>query len=147
MADTMSTEDRLAVMDLIASYAYCLDAADVEGYVNNFAPDGVFEGKNLVTGREWRHEGRDAIRPFVHGLLEQRRAGPGTMLHILGIPSIHGTSERCSARTYVMVLTMNQDPNAITLPLVGVYTDDIVKIDGRWHFQHRFDRLDMSSER
>ena len=37
----MSADDRLDIMDLIARYAYTLDSGDLDGYVNNFAPDGV----------------------------------------------------------------------------------------------------------
>jgi hypothetical protein len=34
---------------------------------------------------------------------------------------------------------------SIGVPLVGSYTDEIVKIGGRWYFQNRFDRLDLSA--
>ena len=52
----LSADDRLDIMDLIARYAYTLDSGDLDGYVNNFAPDGVlFE----------QHQGQVAIREYV----------------------------------------------------------------------------------
>ena len=67
MAYRLTADDRLDIMDLIARYAHTLDTGDLDGYVNNFAPDGVlFE----------EHKGRDAIREYVAMLMRQGRAGP-----------------------------------------------------------------------
>jgi uncharacterized protein (TIGR02246 family) len=135
MADAMSAEDKLAVMELIADYAFRLDSGDLDGYVDNFMPDGVFEG---TAGR---FEGRNAIRAYVGSLFENRSAGP-TMRHVLGIPSIQGDGERCRARTYVMIPGQT-DGNAISIPLVGIYKDEIVKADGRWRFARRTAQMDL----
>ena len=57
-ANRLSADDRLDIMDLIARYAHTLDSGDLDGYVNNFAPDGVlFE----------RQKGRQQIRDYVAG--------------------------------------------------------------------------------
>jgi hypothetical protein len=82
----LSAEDRLDIMDLIARYAYWLDSGDLDGYVNNFAPDGVlFE----------QLQGRGAIREYVAMLMRQGRAGPlanGDVAyrHFVGSPVIGG---------------------------------------------------------
>ena len=39
----MDLEDRFAIQDLIADYAYFWDAQDPEGWARLFTPDGVFE--------------------------------------------------------------------------------------------------------
>ena len=39
----MDSEDRFAILDLIADYRYFWDAQDPEGWARLFTPDGVFE--------------------------------------------------------------------------------------------------------
>lgn len=50
--------DRAAISDLIVEFARCLDVRDWEGYVANFADDGVlelpfasFEGREAIAAR------------------------------------------------------------------------------------------------
>lgn len=50
--------DRAAISDLIVNFARCLDVRDWEGYVENFAEDGVlelpfgtFEGRDTIAAR------------------------------------------------------------------------------------------------
>jgi uncharacterized protein (TIGR02246 family) len=141
MADTMSPEDKLAVMDLIADYAFKLDSGDLDGYVDNFTPDAVMVNSrgNLV--------GREAIREYVAHLIEVREAGPGSLHHIMGVPSIHGDSERCYAECYVMIPgdkpNEGADGKRVFFALVGMYQLDIVKHEGRWRFAKRVTRMDL----
>jgi uncharacterized protein (TIGR02246 family) len=143
MASTISAEDRVAVMNLIADYAFRLDNADLDGYVDNFTPDGVFDGGG------GRIEGRGAIREYVGGLLANRPPGtPRGLRHIMGVPSIQsggeGDGERCRAQTYVMI-PGSTDDGQIRVAMVGMYTDDIVKADGRWRFAVRHIRMALTS--
>lgn len=139
MADTTSAEDKVEVMNLIADYAFRLDTADLDGYVDNFAPDGVFDS----TGG--RFEGREAIRTFVAGLLQNRRAGTSsTLRHVMGIPLIRGDGDRCRAETYVMIPGGTGD-GQIKVAMVGTYKDEIVKVDGRWRFAVRHIRMALTS--
>src|SRR5690606_33756419 len=115
--------------------------ADLDGYVENFAPDGVFDGSG------GRVEGREAIREYVGGLLANRGPGAtGTMRHIMGIPRIQGDGERCRAETYVMIPQGTED-GRIRIAMTGTYTDDIVKVDGRWRFAVRHIRMALTSPR
>lgn len=139
MADTLSPEDKVAVMNLIASYAFKLDASDLDGYVDNFAPDGVFDSTN------GRIEGRQAIREFVGRLLENGRAGKdGTLRHVMGIPRIEADGDRCRAQTYVMIPGRTDD-GQVRVMMTGTYTDDIVKVDGAWRFAVRHIRMALTS--
>ena len=86
----LSADDRLDIMDLIARYAYTLDSGDLDGYVNNFAPDGVlFEHQRaasrfVTTSRMLMREGRAgplpngdvAYRHFVGSADHRRRRRP-----------------------------------------------------------------------
>jgi ketosteroid isomerase-like protein len=135
----LSFEDLTAVQELIASYAEYIDEGNLDGYVNNFAPDGVFES------RAGRVEGRDAIRAFVQSIFTANRAGPTSLLrHVMGFPVIRGGGDRCTARTYVIIPRRDED-GEIRIPMVGTYRDDIVKIGGRWYFEKRSILMDLMS--
>jgi len=126
----LSADDRLGIMDLIARYAYTLDSGDLDGYVNNFAPDGVlFES----------HRGQAQIREYVRMLMQQGRAGPlpnGDVAyrHFVGSPVIDGDASRATVHSYLLWVNMGSDPPVSS---AAEYTDDVVKLDGRWVFQSR----------
>jgi hypothetical protein len=126
----LSAEDRLDVMDLIARYAYTLDTGDLDGYVNNFAPEAVlFES----------HRGRDAIREYVAMLMRVGRAGPlpnGDVAyrHFVGSPVIDGADDRATVHSYLLWVNMGSEP---PVSAAAEYTDEVVKLDGRWYFASR----------
>jgi uncharacterized protein (TIGR02246 family) len=126
----LTADDRLDIMDLIARYAYTLDSGDLDGYVNNFAPDGVlFED----------HHGREAIREYVGMLMQQGRAGPlpnGDVAyrHFVGSPVIDGADDRAIVHSYLLWVNMGSDP---PVSAAAEYTDEVVKLDGRWYFARR----------
>jgi hypothetical protein len=140
MAEEMSAEDRVAVMELIARYAKCIDSGDLDGYVANFTPDGVIEwdGGSAV--------GREAIREWVGRLMARGGIGatPAQVRHFVGLPYITGGSERCSASTYVIIFAL-VSAGAVAVPSVGSYADTIVKVDGRWLFEKRVMRADLGA--
>ena len=130
--DALTAEDRLAVQDLIASYARCLDTADVAGWVDNFIPDGVLESLNGTV------VGHDELRHWMTTLLEFGEVGldPPIMVHVVGLPQIRGTRERCVAKTYGIVLDYDAERN-IRVPIVGYYLDACVPDGDRWRFERR----------
>lgn len=126
----LSADDRLDIMDLIARYAHTLDSGDLDGYVNNFAPDGVlFE----------QHQGQAAIREYVGMLMREGRAGPlpsGDVAHrhFAGAPTIDGKSGRATVHSYLLWVRMGSEPPVCA---AAEYTDECVKLDGRWVFKSR----------
>jgi hypothetical protein len=126
----MTADDRLAIMDLIARYAYTLDSGDLDGYVKNFAPDGVlFED----------HRGQAQIREYVAMLMRQGRAGPlpgGDVAyrHFVGAPVIDGDASRATVHSYLLWVNMGSEP---PVSAAAEYTDECIKLDGRWKFQSR----------
>jgi hypothetical protein len=132
MADAhrLTADDRLDIMDLIARYAYTLDSGDLDGYVNNFAPDAtLFE----------QHHGRAQIRDYVGRLMRQGRAGPlpnGDVAyrHFVGSPVIDGHAQRATVHSYLLWVNMGSEP---PVSAAAEYTDECVKLDGRWYFQSR----------
>ncbi len=76
----LAIEDRLAIQDLIAAYAWALDTGDVEGLVACFTPDTrmveeVFEDPDI-----W--EGHDGIRRPRSGITSTRPDFPGRQHHV-----------------------------------------------------------------
>ncbi len=127
----LSAEDRLDIMDLIARYASTLDAGDLDGYVNNFAPDGIlFES----------HHGRAQIREYVAMLKREGRAGPlpnGDVVHrhFVGSPTINGGDGHATVHSYLLWISLGTDP---PINAAAEYLDECVKLpDGRWYFATR----------
>src|SRR5438552_6150831 len=81
----LSTADRVSIMELIARYARCLDSGDLDGYVNNFAPDGVLFGS---------HVGHGQIREYVGQVIQRRAADPKRRMHFVGSPVIEGNAQQ-----------------------------------------------------
>jgi len=129
-AEPLSALDRLDIMDLIARYARTLDSGDLDGYVNNFAPDAdLFE----------RCHGREEIREYVAQLMREGRAGPlpnGEVAyrHFVGFPTIDG--DRSGATVHSYLLWINMGTNA-PIQAAAEYIDQCVMVDGRWLFQRR----------
>lgn len=130
MPEQLTVAERQGVVDLIAEYAHALESGDLDGYVETFAPNGVFE-----IGGE-RYEGRQAIRDLVAHLYAIGQDGPGGNRHILGLPHITGTVEGCAARTYVLIASGANRPGT-PVQTIGQYHDRIALSDGRWRFVHR----------
>jgi uncharacterized protein (TIGR02246 family) len=123
----LSIEDRVMITDLIARYARTLDSGDLDGYVRNFAPDGVlFEA----------HRGHDAIRSYVAGVIARRQADPNRTRHFAGAPTIDGAgdTEHATVHSYLLWITEGAE-----LPIheAAEYNDVVVKHDGRWVFESR----------
>ncbi|MBC2777027.1 nuclear transport factor 2 family protein [Parasphingopyxis marina] len=128
MPKQLTVGERLDVMELIADYASKLESGDLDGYVDNFTPDGVFEARSGC------YEGRSAIRDMVAHLYEIGQDGPGGNRHILGLPYITGADEGCAAQTYVMIASGAGDAPVHS---VAQYHDRIALSGGRWRFAHR----------
>jgi uncharacterized protein (TIGR02246 family) len=127
----LTAEDRLDIMDLVARYASTLDAGDLEGYVNNFAPDGVL----------FEHQvGRDAIREYVGKLMEEGRAGPlpnGDVAYRHFAQSVTIDAEsatRARVHSYLLWVFMGDEP---PVKAAAAYLDEVEKVDGTWYFKSR----------
>jgi 3-phenylpropionate/cinnamic acid dioxygenase small subunit len=140
-ADAMTAADKQGVMDLIARYAICIDSGDLDGYVANFVPDGAVEwaGGGAV--------GHEAIRRWVGGLMASGRIGgePAQTRHFVGLPYITADSQRCTARTYVIIFSLPHGEQTIAIPSVGSYTDTCVKTEAGWRFEKRVILSDLGA--
>src|SRR5678816_4715611 len=99
-ASQLTTEDRLSIMELLARYARCLDSGDLDGYVNNFAPDGVLFGS---------HVGHAQIREYVGQVIARRNADPARRMHFVGFPVIDGDAQRATVHSYLLWIQLGAE--------------------------------------
>lgn len=135
-AGSLSVEDRLAIQDLLARYAWALDTGDVDGLVACFAPEAVVIEDVFEEPDRW--EGHEGIRR----LAEHYRNAPGFpgRQHHVSQCLMEGDGERASAKSFAFVTECHGEP-PYTLRFTGYYEDKLVKRDGRWLFLERVIRL------
>jgi ketosteroid isomerase-like protein len=129
-------EDRIAITDLIARYAWALDTGDVEGLVGCFAPDCVVIEEVFEDPDRW--EGHEGVRELAEHY--RNSAGfPGRQHHV-SQSLVEGDGEHCRVRSFAFVTECRGEP-PYTLRFTGYYEDQIAKRGGEWLFQQRIIRL------
>lgn len=115
--------DRIALQDVMLSYAAGVDERDFDLYRSCFADDVEVVG----FGDETVH-GAEAWLAYVKNALE--RFGPTQ--HMLGpqLATVDGDNAHC--RTDVQALHYLKEPEGSTLTLWATYKSDMRRIDGRW---------------
>jgi len=132
----LTTEDRLAIQDLLARYAWALDTGDVDSFVACFTPDAVVIEEVFEEPDRWvGHEG-------IRRLAEHFRAVPdfpGRQHHV-GQTIIEGTAPIWTARSFAFVTECRGEPPYV-VRFTGYYEDKLVKVDGEWLLKERIIRL------
>jgi len=134
---TASVQDRAAIQNLIANYAFALDTLNADLYASVFAPDAQFTfGGNT-------YKGRDQIRGVITSLKERRAAQPASdkptpkSYHAITNTLIEFTNDhQAHHRSYWQTLS-GPSSGPFTVGGMGVYEDTIVKSNGEWLIQKR----------
>lgn len=115
--------DRIALMDVMASYAKGVDDRDLDLYRSCFADD-----VEVVGFGEETYRGADAWTAYVVQALE--RFGPTQ--HMLGpqLASIEGDTAHC--RTDVQATHYLKDAPDTTLTLWATYETEMTRVNGVW---------------
>jgi ketosteroid isomerase-like protein len=132
----ISVEDRVAIQDLIARYAWALDTGDIDSLVACFTADAVVIEEVFEDPDRW--EGHEGIR----ALAEHYAASPGFpgRQHHVSQSIVEGSGECCSVRSFALVTECRGEP-PYTLRFTGYYDDQLVKVGGEWLFKERTIRL------
>jgi hypothetical protein len=127
----LSTDDRLAIAELVAIYCHALDLGRWDQFRALFTDDcrldfgsamGVFEGAEGVRRFTDTMAGIDLLmRHYVTNLV------------------LAGDGQRARGEAYVLAITGPVGASATT---TGRYEDEFVKVDGRWRIRVRRARLD-----
>lgn len=137
MHKAMTPEDRFAIADLIARYGWALDTGDVDAFVACFAPDGAMIEEVFEDPDVW--EGRDGIRRLAEHYKGIHNF-PGRQHYCANLLVTPQGDDRAHVRSFALVTECQGEP-PYKLRFCGYYDDELVRLDGQWHFQKRVVRL------
>ncbi len=121
---TLSLEDKYEIIELTAKYCFAVDFHDGEALTRLFTDDGVLEWYERIRGR-------DVLRVSAKGTEELRAFGAGRR-------ALSGTPEAKVAPTgHVVEGDGDTATHRCYLGANGVYTDEVVKVDGAWRIKQR----------
>ena len=138
--------DRLAIRELIESYAHCADRRDAKGQMALFTADThfvVYMDANDPKPSQELHS-RDALAP-VFAALNQYQA----TTHFVGQSTVFTlTSERGTGEAYCLAHHVTVKGTTRRLMLASLrYYDTFEKIDDNWLFAERLLYVDWMDER
>jgi uncharacterized protein (TIGR02246 family) len=136
MSQPLSAEDRLAILDLFARYAWAYDCGDAQAYADTFTPDGVLADEN-----DLRAVGRPAIAEAIRTFFDMR--GGDVWQHHNDHLRIQGDADQCTVHSYWAVLTHRRTDDGYGVSSLGWYVSRCRKIDGVWLLAERTFYMDM----
>lgn len=126
-------EDRLAIIDLIASYGPAVDRGDSSAASDLWAPEGAYDVGGMI-----RVEGADAIGALFDGPTHQSLVAQG-VAHVLSTPRIAITGDRACAVNYSCMFV--RGVNGFTTQRVAANRWILTRVDGSWRVTERINRL------
>ena len=122
----LSTEDRLAIGELVAAYCYAIDLGRWETLSELFTDDCRLDfGETMGV-----HEGSAGLATFTTLL----RSAPVRMRHYVTNVVVRGDAEQARAESYVLAFV--GEPGDLR-QTTGRYEDELVKRGGRWRIRTR----------
>jgi hypothetical protein len=138
--------DRLAIRELVETYAHCADRRDAKGQMALFTEDTHFvvymDAKSPTPSQELHS--RESLAP-VFADLNQYAA----TMHFVGQSTIFTlTSDRATGEAYTLAhhLTIGGAKRSLMIAALR-YSDQFVKIDGAWLFAERKLYVDWLEQR
>ena len=127
----MTTDDRVAIADLIARYAHVVDSGNFD------ALDGLFTADARIDFTAFGGPAGSLgdIKQFLHDSLGIFRRTQ----HLMGLPLIDVDGDRATARTSCTNPMVIDDPDGTTkVWLIGLwYDDEFARTDDGWRFTSR----------
>ncbi|WP_232492357.1 nuclear transport factor 2 family protein [Novosphingobium kaempferiae] len=121
-------EDRLAIRELLETYADAVTRRDAEAWGATWAQDAEWSLP------DYPELGTTKGRPAIVGMwIEAMKAYPGIMFEAWP-GSVEVSGEHAVMRSYTSEV---YDQDGVTMRDRGVYEDTCVKIDGKWLFKSR----------
>jgi ketosteroid isomerase-like protein len=138
--------DRLAIRELVESYAHCADRRDAKGQMALFTPDTHFvvymNAKDPKPSQELHT--REALAPVFDDLNKY-----AATMHFVGQSTILTlTSDRATGEAYTLAHHLTVDGTKRRLMIATLrYNDSFVKTNGEWLFSERLLYVDWIEER
>jgi len=138
--------DRLAIRELVDSYAHCADRRDAKGQMSLFTADTHFVVfMNAKDSKPtWELRSRDALAPVFADLNKY-----DATTHFVGQSTIFSlTDKEASGETYCLAhhVTVAEGKRCLMIASLR-YLDTFVKQDGGWLFAERRLYVDWTEER
>lgn len=121
----LSTEDRLDITQLYASYNFSLDFGDSEAWANTFTADGTFSS---ATGT---FNGPEQLKAFADGFASRMKARHWTNNLV-----IESAGEGATGKCYLVLYRLGGEGGPAILTS-GIYNDELVKTGEGWRFKSR----------
>lgn len=138
-------DDARQIENLIYLYAERLDAGDLDGVAELFRHGRIRPAPEAPDGATF--EGRDAVRALYARATRLYEDGTPRTRHLTSnlILEVDGDAGTAAARSSFTVL---QQTEALPLQpiVVGRYHDTFRRLDGRWWFDTRVMRIDLTGE-
>jgi ketosteroid isomerase-like protein len=138
--------DRLAIRELVETYAHCADRRDANGQMSLFTEETHFvvymNTKDPKPSQELRS--REALAPVFADLNKY-----AATMHFVGQSTILTlTGDRATGEAYTLAhhLTIGGEKRQLMIAALR-YLDTFVKIDGAWFFAERLLYVDWLEER
>jgi hypothetical protein len=138
--------DRLAIRELVESYAHCADRRDAKGQMALFTPNTHFvvymNAKDPTPSQELHT--REALAPVFDDLNKY-----AATMHFVGQSTILTlTSGRATGEAYTLAHHLTVDGTKRRLMIAAIrYNDSFVKTNGEWLFAERLLYVDWIEER
>src|SRR5580692_6296764 len=138
--------DRLAIRELVETYAHCADRRDAKGQMSLFTADTHFvvymNAKDEKPSQELHS--RDELAPVFADLNKY-----AATMHFIGQSTIFSlTADRGTGEAYCLAHHVSVDGDKRRLMIAALrYSDTFVKIDGSWLFAERLLYVDWIEER
>jgi len=138
--------DRLAIRELVETYAHCADRRDAKGQMALFTADTHFvvymSAKDPTPSQELHS--REALAPVFAGLNQY-----DATTHFVGQSTIFTlTGDQATGEAYCLAHHVTVDGGQRRLMLASLrYYDTFVKMDGVWLFSERLLYVDWVDER
>jgi len=129
----MSTEDIVAIEQLLYRYCHVVDRGTVEALAGLFHPTAVLLP---VYESDKRYEGREAVLAWYTSFHRTVRASTKFLRHKIESPAITVDGDRATSVCYLDADTINISKNE-PITTLGRYDDKLIKEDGIWYFKER----------
>jgi hypothetical protein len=122
----ISPEDRFAIQDLFARYAWAIDTEDWQGYTDCFTSDAVLE---MPAGRFHGHT-------EIYDYVKNRDMWLGSQHYFGQVLVEKGDAERAFLRSYSQIVYRRSD-GSCGFRVLGIYEDTCVRTARGWLFAER----------
>lgn len=119
----ITSEHKLAILDLAARYDRAIDERQTEAWLATWAPDGVLEGP-------FGSYGGDELRRFAAGFLDAGRR----RRHLTTRHAILEEGDHARLRSEFLVAEGLDAPKVVA---TGTYEDELRLVGGEWRFARR----------